>query len=73
MRCRLASSKLCTPIDSRVTPGGAEGLEALALEGAGVGLQRDLAAGLQRQPRADVGEQAVDAGRAKTGWACRRR
>jgi hypothetical protein len=41
--------------------GRAEGAEALALEGAGVGLQRDLAAGLQRQAGADVGQQPVDA------------
>jgi hypothetical protein len=40
--------------------GAAVGAETLALEGAGVGLQRDLAAGLERQPRADVGQQAVD-------------
>jgi hypothetical protein len=52
--------------------GRAEGAEALALEGAGVGFQRDLAAGLQRQPGADVGQQPVDAA-ARTGWACRRR
>ena len=40
--------------------GGAKRAEALALEGAGVGFQRDLAAGLQRQPRAHVGEQPID-------------
>ena len=50
--------------------GRAEGAEALALEGAGVGLERDLAARLQRQPRADVGQQAVDAlGREQAGRA----
>ena len=49
-----------------------EALEALALEGAGVGLQRDLAAGLQRQAGAHVGDQLADllgveqAGRAAT-------
>jgi len=44
-------------------PGRAIGLEALALEGAGVGLQRDLGQRLQRQARADVRQQPVDAGR----------
>ena len=34
--------------------------EALALECAGVGFERDLAARLQRQPRTDVADQAVD-------------
>ncbi len=50
--------------------GGAEGPESVALEGAGVGLERDLAARLQRQPGADVGQQAVDArGRKQAGRA----
>ena len=40
--------------------GGAKGGEALALEGARVGLQRDLAGRLQRQAGAHAGDQAVD-------------
>ena len=70
---RCSSSKLCTPTDRRLTPARAEGAEAVALEGAGVGLQRDLAVGRELQPRAQVAEQAVDRRAARTGWACRRR
>jgi hypothetical protein len=38
----------------------AVGAEALLLEGAGVGLQRDFAARVEPQARADVGQQPVD-------------
>ena len=41
--------------------GRAKAAEALALEGAWVGLEGDLAARLERQPRAHAGQQAVDA------------
>ena len=40
--------------------GTTEGTEAVALEGAGVGLQGDLAAGRQGQAGAEVAEQTVD-------------
>jgi hypothetical protein len=42
--------------------GIAVGAEAVALEGAGIGLERDLAAGLQLQPRAQVAHQPFDGG-----------
>ena len=57
------------PRDARAT----EGLEAVLLEGAGVGLERDFAVGRQRQPGADVAQQAGRWPAARTGWACRRR
>src|ERR1019366_3611623 len=40
--------------------GGAKGAEAVALEAAWIGLERDLAAGLERQPGPDGTEQALD-------------
>src|SRR5207253_3453707 len=40
--------------------GLAVGAEAVLLEGAGVGFERDLAARLQRQARTHVGQQLVD-------------
>ena len=45
-----------------VHAGVSKALETVFLEGARVGLQGDFAAGLQGQARADVGQQAVDAG-----------
>jgi hypothetical protein len=36
------------------------GVEALALEGAGIGLERDLAARLERQAGADRGDEGLD-------------
>ena len=48
--------------------GGAVGAEAVALEGAGVGLERDLAIGRELQACAQVADQAVDAsGRKQAG------
>ena len=40
--------------------GLAESLEAILLEGAGIGLERDLGVGFEAQQRTDVGQQAVD-------------
>ncbi len=50
--------------------GGAVGGKALALEGAGVGLQRDFGLGQQRQQAAQIGQQALDRfGRQQAGRA----
>jgi hypothetical protein len=50
--------------------GSAEGAEALALEGAGVGFERDLDARHQRQQRTHIGQQPLDAvGREQAGRA----
>ena len=43
-----------------VHAGAAKGLEAVFFKGAGVGLQRDLAIGLQPQPRANITQQAIN-------------
>jgi hypothetical protein len=65
--------KLCTPIDSRVTPAARKARKRSRSKVPG------LASSVTRSPapaaaaRADVGQQAVDAFRAETGWACRRR
>ena len=53
--------------------GGAVAAEAIALEGARVGFERDLAVGREREPGPQVAEQAVDGLPARTGSACRRR
>jgi hypothetical protein len=40
--------------------GRAKGAEAIALEGPRIRFERDLAAGFERQPRANVGQQSID-------------
>jgi hypothetical protein len=43
--------------------GSAERAKAILLEGAGIGLQRDLAIGFELEPGADVAQQPVDGSR----------
>ena len=63
MAFRRAASKLWMPTERRFTPAPAEVPEFRLLEGAGIGLQRDLRVGFHREQRAGGGEEAVDRAR----------
>ena len=72
-RVSVASSIDCAPSDSRVTPAADQRRRVASLVRPGVGLDGDLRARRQPEPRPDMGDQRRQRLRPAASTACRRR